>query len=568
MRSNGTKGLNRQSKATRRSRTGSPALRNCSRRRKKMPTRSKAYRRAAARIRTLAESLDRMVREGDDLTRFPGIGEGIAAAIREIVLTGSLGKLETLRGQATPALAGHQRLCPPRPQARDADLQKAGHRLRGGTERQLESGEIEKLFGLRMAQHVRQGLTEMHVMLLYQADDLRDTIEAFLIGPCGARRVEAAGDYRRRVEVIDELVFLVEADDFAAVVARLQRYGGRTPLLSSDTDKALFALSSGIRLRLQRAAEKNWGFHMVACTGAKPHLRKLTAVAGPLRQLNPDSFPTEGAFYREFGLAWIEPELREGQDEVRQAKTGLLPDLVTLADLRGDLHAHTVSSDGSDSIEDDGGGGAGTRLRLYRHHRPFPEPEDRARRVGRGPYGRRSGLSTSSMAKLRDFHILKSSEVDILADGRSDYPDDLLEELDYTVCSIHSRFACRSGSANRAHPPRDGQPPFQYPRPCDRTAAAEATWLRDRHRPDYRPCPAERMFFRDQFEPRPAGSLGGVCPARRGGGRHDRDLDRLSQHGEFGLIRCGLDQARRAGLERSSILNCRSWRELQPLFKR
>jgi len=95
----------------------------------------------------------------------------------------------------------------------------------------LETGEIELQLGLRMAQHVRQGLTETHAMLLYRADDLCAAVEEFLVGACGVRRAELAGDVRRRVEVIEEAAFIVETDDFPGVVARLQRYGGRTPLV-------------------------------------------------------------------------------------------------------------------------------------------------------------------------------------------------------------------------------------------------------------------------------------------------------------------------------------------------
>lgn len=337
---------------------------------KENPYKVKAYRRAAARIRTFAESLDEMVRDEDDLTRFAGIGEGIAAAIREIVMTGTLGKLEKLRGQATPAVAdisAYPRLDPKRVMRiyKKLDISSVED-LRT----HLENGAIETLFGARMAQHVRQGLTETHAMLLYHADDLRGAIEAFLAGPCGARRAETAGDYRRRVEVIEELVFVVETDNFPAVVARMERYGGRTPLLSSDSDTALFQFSSGIRLRLQRASKNSWGFHMVACTGSKAHLRKLSAVTGPLPRLEPDSFPTETALYSQFGLASIEPELREGREEIEHAKTGAFPHLVTYADIRGDLHAHTTASDGERRQRldrGDGGGGAEARLRLSGH---------------------------------------------------------------------------------------------------------------------------------------------------------------------------------------------------------
>ena len=160
---------------------------------KENPYKVKAYRRAAASIRTLSESIDELVREEADLTRFEGIGEAISSAIREIVLTGSLGKLEKLRSEASPALASisaYPRLDPKRVLRiyKKLDISSVDE-LR----EQLESGAIEKALGQRMAQHVRQGLTETHGMLLYRADDLRDAVEEFLVAKCGVRRAEVAG---------------------------------------------------------------------------------------------------------------------------------------------------------------------------------------------------------------------------------------------------------------------------------------------------------------------------------------------------------------------------------------
>src|SRR5712671_3669053 len=186
-----------------------------------------------------------------------------------------------------------------------------------------------------MAQHLRQGLTETPAMLLYRADDLRTAVEEFLLGPCRVKRAEVVGEVRRRAEVIEELAFVVEAEDFAAVVARLERYGGRTPLVSSGKDNAVFALSSGVMLRIQLAGKKDWGLQMVACTGSKAHLKKLTSVTGAFHGLK-TSFPTEEAFYKHFGLENIEPELREGYDEVERAAKTALPKLVTAKDIRGD----------------------------------------------------------------------------------------------------------------------------------------------------------------------------------------------------------------------------------------
>jgi DNA polymerase (family 10) len=168
------------------------------------------------------------------------------------------------------------------------------------------------------------------------------------------RRAEVAGAYRRRVEVIDELVFVIETGEFSGVVARMQRYGGRTPLISSGKDHALFSLSSGLLLRIRLASTDDWGFHMLTCTGSDQHLRKLKSVAGSLREIKSSGvpFPNESVLYAKLGLDYIEPELREGTDEVERAAHGTLPVLITAKKIRGELHAHSTSSDGGNSIEE------------------------------------------------------------------------------------------------------------------------------------------------------------------------------------------------------------------------
>ena len=166
------------------------------------------------------------------------------------------------------------------------------------------------------------------------------------------RAAESTGDYRRRVETIEELSFIVETDDFSSLIGRLERYGGRTPLITSTQISATLALSSGVQLRIDRASKENWGLSLIECTGSKAHLRKLTAVIGGWDTvLKGAPFPSERNFYDKFNLSFIEPELREGHDEVERARRGTLPVLVTVKDIRGELHAHSTSSDGSHSIE-------------------------------------------------------------------------------------------------------------------------------------------------------------------------------------------------------------------------
>ncbi|HEY6763673.1 MAG TPA: PHP domain-containing protein [Candidatus Sulfotelmatobacter sp.] len=528
----------------------------------------KAYQRAAARIRTLSESVDELVRDEADLTAYAGIGDAISSAIREIVLTGTLGKLEKLRAQASPELASISEYPRLDPERILRIYKKLNISTVEGLRVRLESGEIEKSLGLRMAQHVRQGLTTTHAMLLYRADDLRDAIEEFLIEKCRVRKAEVVGDCRRRVEVIEELAFVVETDDFASVIAKLERYGGRTPLVSSSKDGATFALSSGIFLRIQLAEPKNWGLSLIACTGSKAHLKKLTSVTGNLKTLAAtNSFTTENAFYRKSKLSFIEPELREGYDEVRRAEEGNLPVLVTQKDIRGELHAHTLSSDGSYSIEQMA---AAAQARGYEYIGITDHSQSLkiAGGVSVDDLWKQIRFIDKSNQRANGFRILKSAEVDILADGSLDYPDDLLRELDYTVCSIHSRFALGKDQQTE-----------RILRAMDNryfNILGHATGRLLLKRPGYE-IDIDRIILHAAengcfFEINSSPDRLDLSPenARKAAAAGIRIAVSTDAHSirEFDYVAYGLNQARRAGLEKSGVLNCLPWKKLRPLFKR
>jgi DNA polymerase (family 10) len=534
---------------------------------KENPYKVKAYQRAAAKVRTLSASLYELVHDDADLTRYAGIGKAIAAAIQEVVQTGTLRKLETLRAQASPELASisqYPRLDPKRVLRVYKKLGISSmEELRG----RLESGEIQQVLGLRIAQHLRQGLTETHGMLLYRADDLSAAVEEFLLDACGVRRAELAGEVRRRAELIEELTFVIESDDFPAVVARLLRYGGRTPLVSSGKNMAVFALSAGVLLRIQQAAKKEWGLQMVVCTGSAAHMKKLTAVTGTLNGLAKMPFPTEEAFYKNFGLQFIEPELREGHDEVQLAAKNALPALVTAADIKGDLHAHSTSSDGSDSIEDMA---VAARERGYEYI--GISDHSQSLKIARGMSVKDLWAQIRYIDKLnsrlRGFRILKSSEVDILADGSLDYPDELLRELDYTVCSIHSRFGLdREQQTERIMRAMDNRY-FNI--------LGHATGRLLLKRPGYEidigrvieQAHKSGCFFEINSSPDRLDLS--ADNARKAGAAGIMIAVNTDAHGtgELPLVRCGIDQARRAGLEKTTILNCLPWQKMQRFFAR
>jgi DNA polymerase (family 10) len=519
--------------------------------------RVKAWRRAARTIRTLGESFDELVRNDADLTQYPGIGNGIASAIREIVHTGTLRQLETLRGQATPeraALAEYPGL--------DAKLALRIFRKLGigdieSLREALASGEIARAVGARAALSVQRALAEKTEFLLYETDPIAEAVEKFLLERCRATRVEVAGDFRRRVETISELCFLIEAPDFAGVCRWMEEFGGGTIPLSVKSREALFQLPAGLALRLVQADSSDWGSALVRATGSAKHLRQLAqrgckpahlAVAG------------EAEVYRSCGLDFIEPELREGWGGLEA-----IPALVTVADIRGEMHAHTTASDGRNTI---GQMAAEARRRGYEYI-GITDHSQSLKIAG--------GLTEEQLweqireidqwnERLDGIRVLKSAEVDIRVDGALDYPDELLRELDYTVCSIHSRFGLGKEEQTERVLRAMDNPYF--------TILGHATGRLLLKRPGYeldmkrivRQAADRGCFFEINSSPDrldlPAEHVRAAAAA---GIRIVINTDAHSLR-DFRLTRYGIDVARRAGLSRQQVLNTLSFAELGPLL--
>lgn len=532
------------------------------------PYKIRAYRRAANTIRGLGESVDELVRSNTDLRVYPGIGEALNGALREIVLTGTLTSLEKLRSKSSPelvAISGHPRLDPRRVLR---IYKKLGistvEALRGA----LESREIERIFGPRMAQHVKQGLVETDAILLYHAHQMRGTIEQFLMKRCKAVRVQAAGEYRRCIEVIQELAFVVATEDFLHVVKTMQRFGGRTPLLQSSTESATYSLPSGPLLRLELSDSKSWGLSLIRHTGSAAHLRKLARVTGSLTALQKSNlFPTEQAVFDRFGMDFIPPELREGRDEVRQARNGTIPKLVAVDDIRGDLHVHTSASDGTDSLED-----MALAARELGYEYVGITDHSSSLKIA-------NGLSTNDLWKqiraidklnacLAGIRVLKSAEVDILLDGNLDYPNELLRELDYTVCSIHSRFGLGKQQQTERILRAIDNPYFNI--------LGHTTGRLLLKRPGYEldferivdHATQNRCFFELNCSP-------DRLDISAENARLVREADILisistDSHStpEYRTIRYGIEQARRAGVEKSNVLNCQPLNQVVTLFNR
>lgn len=514
----------------------------------------KAYRRAARTIQNLGESFDALVRSGADLTRYPGIGKAIASAIQEIVQTGALGQVEALRSELSPeqaAILEYPRLDPKRVLSIYKKLKISSVEE---LKQKLESGELGTSLGARTAQHVRQALVESTDILLYEADRIVPAVEDFLLTRCRAIRAVAAGAYRRRVEIVSEIAFVIEAEEFRSVVAELEQYGGKTTLLDLTEDEAALRLSSGVVLRVTRTGAEKWGVALIAATGSEEH---LLALGGKWKELvkSKASYTSEADAYTAMGLDYVEPELREGRDEVELAGRGALPALVTAADLRGDLHSHSTSSDGRNTIEEMA---EAARARGYTYI--GISDHSQSLKIAGGLTERELWNQIRTIdalnERLEGVRVLKSAEVDILADGTLDYPDELLKELDYTVCSIHSRFQLgKSEQTERVLRAMDNRYFSILGHATGRLLLKRPGYELDMERVIEHARQAGCFFEINSSPDRLDLSAENARLARMAGIKIAINTDAHSTR-ELDLMQRGLDQARRAGLEPATVLNC------------
>jgi DNA polymerase (family 10) len=421
-----------------------------------------------------------------------------------------------------------------------------------------------------MEGHIRGGLIPGTEILLYEAHRVVPGIEDFLKTKCKADRVQVAGDYRRRVEVIREFAFVVQTPDIQNLVGEFRRFGGGASLVEANESAAVFELPSGITVRISNTNKELWGIALLVSTGSEAHLSKLHDSGYDLASLieSKRSWATEEAVYRKLGLEFIPAELREGADEIKRSATGSLPTLITQPDIRGELHAHTTSSDGAHTIEQMA---AAARQKGYQYLGITDHSQSLTIANGVSEADLWTQIRYIDALNEREdigIRILKSAEVDILADGSLDYSDALLKELDYTVCSIHSKFGLsKTVQTERILRAMDNRY-FNI--------LGHATGRRLLKRPGYEldidrvieHARRNNCFFEINASPERLDlSATNARLASQAGVKIAINTDAHSTR-EFDFIECGLEQARRAGLESNSVLNCLPWPALQRLLKR
>jgi DNA polymerase (family 10) len=420
------------------------------------PFRIRAYRRAAQNLESLSEDLETLARE-ERLDEVPGIGADLAGKIAEYLRTGHIREIDTACRRVPRGVI--ELLDVPGIGPKTAKLL---HKREGVTslaklERLAAAGKLRGLRGIqaRTEQNILRGIRLVRGgqarMPLGRALPLGRELVQALDGVRGVKSVTLAGSLRRMKETVGDIDLLVTSTEPAAVIKAFTGLRHAAEVLERGTTKASIRHREGIQVDLRVVEPECFGAALAYFTGSKQHNIRIREM-GVKRGLKISEYgvfrektgrriagATEEEVYAAVGLPWIAPELREDAGEVEAARAKRLPRLLTLADVRGDLHCHTNATDGHHTVE------ALVKAAAARGYAYVAVTDhSRATRVagGLGIDELRAHVRKIRAVAKQCPHItvLAGSECDILPDGRLDYPDRVLAELDIVLAAVHTRF--------------------------------------------------------------------------------------------------------------------------------
>lgn len=562
------------------------------------PFRIRAYRNAVRTIESLTRPLTQMVDEGEDLTELQGIGKQVDAHIRELLQTGQLGVLDEITEEVPRTLTQLVRLEGVGPKKAKKLWEELGVESVEGLEAEIEKGTVAELsgFGEKSVAKMKGAIEDYRLhrdrFLRAEAQGLIRGLLEHMEGAPHVDRLEVAGSFRRRKETVGDIDLLARADEGGGeVVAHFTSFPSAVRVEAAGDTKGSIVLPSGLSIDLRVIPTESYGAAMHYFTGSKEHNVRVRTMAvkkglrvnewGVFRipeGVDPDTLgktdgervggETEEEVFAAVDLPWIPPELREDRGEFDAAREGRLPELVELDHVRGDLHMHTTWSDGSASILEMARGCVERGydyMAITDHSKAVTVANglgpERVRKQWEEIAAAREALGDALREELGDafdddFVILRGQEVDILKDGSLDQPDDILEELDIVVIAVHSFMDMdRDAMTERVlrgmdHPQVDilAHPTGRLinrrePYPIDMERILEKAAERD-IAVEINAHP-RRLDLNDRYAAR----------ARELGVRIVIDSDAHAVRG-LDVMRYGVDQGRRAGLERSHVLNC------------
>lgn len=416
--------------------------------------RSRAYNMAAQRVLGIPEDISRVMEEGK-LQDIPGIGESISQVITEYLKTGESKVLEELRESLPMGIMDMM------------ELEGIGPKLAIRLNKELGITSIELLeeaakkhrirslkgFGEKSEENILEAIkahrSRKSRFLLGAVLPVIQDILRFMSEHDSVLRVEVAGSARRRKETVGDLDVLAASNDPDAVSDRFVSMPPVDRVLQHGSTKSTVVLERQLQVDLRVIPPEVYGAALQYFTGSKEHNVKLRTISvqegyklSEYGLFDRESnrlveAETEEDIYKTLGMDWIPPELREAQGEIEAALEHRLPELVELEEVRGDLHVHTRWSEGSGSIMDmvEKAKEMGLEYIAITDH-------SKALGIANGLDEERLREQMDAIDEINDelenFTVLRGIECDIMADGSMDLSEDVLEDLDWVIGSIHS----------------------------------------------------------------------------------------------------------------------------------
>lgn len=426
------------------------------------PFKVQAYIKAARTIENLDEGLDKVIKE-DHLKDLPGIGEKIAEKITTLVLTGHLPYYDELKQAIPESLLELLKVTGLGGKKIKALYDGLGIKSIDDLEKACHAGEVAKLFhfGEKTQVNILNGIEKLknkgnNRILWWDAAKIVQPILTGLAKLKEVQKVEIAGSIRRKLETVGDLDFLVASSNPDPIMNWFTQQPDVEKILAKGPTKSMVLLKKGMQADIRIVPKEQFAFALLYFTGSKVHNIKIRQRANELgyslseydlapfdqekKSAAPKKQVSEADIYKTLGLCYIPPELREDMGEIEAAEKGALPILVEEKDIRGVFHCHTTESDGHNTLEEmiTGAQAMGWEYFGISDH-------SKSSFQANGMEEDRLFDQVQRIKKLNEsgkysIHVFAGVECDILTNGRLDFPDHVLKELDYVVASVHRSF--------------------------------------------------------------------------------------------------------------------------------
>ncbi len=418
------------------------------------PFKVRAYRKVVLTLESLPEDIERIYERGR-LKNIPGVGEGSAKKIEELLKTGKLAYYEELKESLPEGLVEMLSVPDVGPKTAQLLYKKLGIESIDEMEKAAKGGKIKGLEGMgeKTEENILRGVELLRRrtgrMLLGTAYQMSQSIIERLTTMDEVELISPAGSLRRMKETVGDIDILITSKKPKPVMDIFVNLPEVTQVLAHGDTKSSVIMENRVQVDVRVVESGSFGAALQYFTGSKQHNIKIREIAGKnglkvneygvFRGKKKIAGKEEEEVYLSIGLSHIPPELREDRGEVESALKGKLPELVELSDIKGDMHVHSSWSDGVDTI---------------------PELAESAKKLGYGYIAIcdhsaslkvAGGLSRERRLKqiaeikklnkkMADFRILAGGEIDIRTDGTLDCEEEVLKKLDIVVAAIHTGF--------------------------------------------------------------------------------------------------------------------------------